>query len=181
MKPSDTQLVDKARGGCRDAMRTIYEQHKNHLFTLARGLVNDRDLAEDIVHDVFVSFARSLGKLRLHGSLRGYLSISVCNAARDRFRRKARQQKRGDDPVPREPRFDSPEVRLSLEESAQKLRAALQQIPQEQREVVLLRTRADLPFEDIAAQQGINANTARARYRYGLQKLRSLLEKEVSS
>ena len=160
-------------------MGTIYEQHKDHLFTLARGLVNDRDLAEDIVHDVFVSFARSVGQLRLRGSLKGYLSISVCNRVRDGIRRKVRQKDR----IEARPRPDTavapPERGVAHEEATERLRLALQKIPLEQREVVLLRTKVDMPYEQIAAQQGIKANAARARYRYGIEKLRSLLDGEV--
>lgn len=178
---SDRQLVNKAQGGCRESMRAIYEQHKDHLLTLARSLVNDRELAEDIVHDVFVSFARSLQKLRLRGSLRGYLSVSVCNRVRDTIRRKVRREGNVEANQPPDRVVPPPESHLAHEEAAQRLRAALQEIPLEQREVVLLRTKADLSFDEIADQQGINANTARARYRYGIQKLKSLLEGEVQS
>jgi RNA polymerase sigma factor (sigma-70 family) len=160
-------------------MHAIYQDHKDHLLTLARSLVNDRALAEDVVHDVFVSFVLYLPQLRLHGSLKGYLSISVCNRVRDHFRRKGRQQERMDGHIASERIAVTPETHLSQEEAAQRLRAALQQIPLEQREVVLLRIKADLPFNDIAAQQGINANAARARYRYGIEKLRTLLDGET--
>ena len=60
-----------------------------------------------------------------------------------------------------------------------RLRIALEQVPLEQREVLLLRTQAGLSFEEIGRHQGISANTARGRYRYGIDKLRSLLNSEL--
>ena len=176
MTGSDRQLIKQAQSGCRESMRAIYEQHKDHLLTLARGLMGDRDLAEDIVHDVFVSFARAVGKLKLRGSLRGYLSIGVCNRVRDHFRRKIRQT--GEPTLQTE--TPTPDAGIVHREAMERLCDALKTLPLEQREVVLLRVKADMPFATIAAQQGINANAARARYRYGIEKLRSVMEREAN-
>ena len=80
---SDRVLLNKAAQGCKESLRQIYETHKDHLLTLARGMTGDRGEAEDIVHDVFVAFARNVPGLHLRTSLRAYLSVSVCNRARD--------------------------------------------------------------------------------------------------
>ena len=69
----DKKIIQKFNRGSKEAFRDIYLRHKDHLFSLAYGLLRDRNLAEDVVHDVFVSFARTVGSFRLKGSLKGYL------------------------------------------------------------------------------------------------------------
>ncbi len=178
---SDRLLLRKAARGCTESLRRIYEAHKDHLLTLARGMTGDWNVAEDVVHDVFVAFARNVPRLRLKASLRGYLSISVCNRARDLYRTEIRhrldecQAHRGPAGTA------APDARAAEAELTDRLRAALRQVPLDQREVLLLRTQAGLSFEEIGRHQGISANTARGRYRYGIDKLRSLLNSEVES
>lgn len=176
---SDKVLLRKASRGCRDSLRRIYETHKDPLLTLARAMTGDRTLAEDIVHDVFVAFARNLPQLRLTSSLRAYLSVSVCNRVRNLARTEIRHR-RNEDRVAR-PTADAaaPDTCAAATELAGRLREALEHVPLEQREVLLLRTQAGLPFEEIARHQGISANTARGRFRYGIDKLRSLLNSEL--
>jgi len=175
----DTILLKKASQGCRDSLRRIYETHKDHLLTVARALTGNRAQAEDVVHDVFVAFARNAPTLRLHTSLRGYLCVSVCNRVRDLARTEIRHR-RSDDFVGRGPAdAAAPDVRVATAELEGRLRTALEEVPLEQREVLLLRTQAALSFEEIGRHQGISANTARGRYRYGIDKLRSLLNSEL--
>ena len=69
----------------------------------------------------------------------------------------------------------SPEDAVVRAEQCEKLAAALQRLPYEQREVVLLRHYGDLPFKAIAKCQGVSISTVQGRYRYGLEKLRSSL------
>ena len=176
---SDRMLSKKAARGCKDSLRRIYERHKDHLLTLARALTGDRNEAEDIVHDVFVAFARTVPKLRLRTSLRAYLSVAVCNRVRDLARTRIRQG-HGSGPVADEElSWATPDIQATNAELTERLRAALMHVPADQREVVLLRSRAGLPFKDIARHQGIGVNTAQARYRYGIDKLRSLLNSEL--
>ena len=66
----DAFLVWKARCGSQEAMARIYEKYANLLVTVARNLLADGHLAEDVVHDAFVSFAQRLDAFRLTGSLR---------------------------------------------------------------------------------------------------------------
>jgi len=160
-------------------VRQIYETHKDHLLTLAGGLTGDRAVAEDIVHDVFVAFARKLPRLRLATSLRGYLSVSVCNRVRDLYRTEIRHRLDGSQIRCVPANTAAPETRAVEAELTDRLRTALEQLPLHQREVLLLRTQAGLSFKEIGRYQSISANTARGRYRYGIDKLRSLLNSEL--
>lgn len=175
----DARLVRKARRGCRDSMRSIYEMYKDDLLTLANALLNDTGGAEDVVHDVFVSFVQSLDEFKVKKSLRGYFVTCVRNLARDRIRTRTRRLDRLDEHGRSEllkAESDSP-CKLALEkESCQLVRDAIEQLPYDQREVVVLRVKADLTFKEIASLQSVSINTVQGRYRYGLNKLRSILD-----
>ena len=172
---SDEQLIESLKAGSREAMRLLYESHKDGLFTLAKGLLGDASAAEDVVHDVFVSFIESLHKYHVNGGLRGYLAVSVANRARDRLRAMKRHAPAPDHPESDGPVCESPEAQAVQQEDAQRLRLALAELPYEQREVVLLHLQGGLTFKQVADVQGVSLSTAQGRYRYGLEKLRSLL------
>ena len=175
----DKLLVLKCRHGNKEAMCRIYEKYKDNLLTLAKGLLGEQATAEDVVHDVFVSFARSAGQFRLRGSLRAYLATCVSNLARDKIRRKARQAQMLDSINPANLCKDNPAQSLIESEDITRLRLVLDQIPYEQRETIMLHLKAGIKFREIARLQGVSLSTTHGRYRYGLDKLRSLLNSEV--
>ncbi len=172
---SERRLIRRLKQGDTEALREIYLTHKDGLLTLACSLVHDMNTAEDILHDVFVSFAGAAGELKLHTSLRQYLTTCVLNRARDRFRRLKTQAGRTEANGPVEPTCTTPEDEAVLAEQTQRLTAALAQLPAEQREVVTLRLNAGLRFKEIARLQETSVPTVQARYRYGIEKLRALL------
>jgi RNA polymerase sigma-70 factor (ECF subfamily) len=174
----DELLKWKFRRGSREALARIYEKYLDSMLTLAMGLLNDVSEAEDVVHDVFVSFARSVPGFRLRGSLGGYLATSVVNRIRDRRRQQRRRTCRDAGfCVPNE--SAGPDQTVIFTEQAGRLNAAVAQLPEEQREVVLLRLAMDMKFRDIAKVQQTSVNTVLGRYRYGLNRLKSMLNGEV--
>ena len=78
----DKLLIWKFKHGSDDALRRIYEKYKDDLLALAISLSNDVSLGEDVVHDVFVSFAQMGTRLELRGSLKSYLSTCIANRVR---------------------------------------------------------------------------------------------------
>jgi RNA polymerase sigma-70 factor (ECF subfamily) len=175
----DKLLVYQCRHGNQDAMCRLYEKYKDYLLTLAKGLLGDQTEAEDVVHDVFVSFARLAGQFRLTGSLRGYLATCVSNRARDKIRAKTRRAEAKGPEIPSVSGSDNPAKRAIEAEELTRLRKALQQIPYEQREAVLLHLQGGLTFREIAKLQRVSVGTLHGRYRYGLNKLRSMLNSEI--
>jgi RNA polymerase sigma-70 factor (ECF subfamily) len=160
-----------------EGLRRIYERYKDDLITIAAGLLVDRAGAEDCLHDVFVHLAGSAASIRLHGTLKGYLVTSVVNRARDLLRREKRSQ-----PVSWDQLADlyvatgeSASEAAENREQVARLYEALAGLPYEQREVIVLRLHGDLTFQEIAEQLAISINTVQSRYRYGLEKLRALL------
>jgi RNA polymerase sigma-70 factor (ECF subfamily) len=176
----DKLLIWKFNRGNVDVLRGIYEKYKDDLVTLAAALLTDVSSAEDVVHDVFVSFIRSSGKFRLTGSLKGYLATCVANNARNRNKAKQRHSHIAlDDAEPVAADSSSPERRAIFGEELRQLSWALGQLPYEQREVLLLHSYSGVKFKAIAKEQGVSINTVQGRYRYALDRLRSMLDGEV--
>ena len=175
----DKLLVIKCRHGNKEAMCRIYDKYKDYLLTLAKGLLGEQATAEDVVHDVFVSFARLAGQLKLTGSLRGYLATCVRNLARDQIRARTRQAKALDSMNPVSQYPENPAQSVIESEELTILRQALSKIPYEQRETIMLHLKVGMKFREIARLQGVSLSTTHGRYRYGLDKLRSLLNSEV--
>ena len=175
----DKLLVLKCRHGNKDAMCRIYEKYKDYLLTLTKGLLSEQAEAEDVVHDVFVSFAKSARFFQLTGNLRSYLATCVINLARDKIRASTRQIQNPDSMYRIARRQDNPVQQVIESEEFMQLRNALNQIPYEQRETVILHLKAGMKFREIARLQGTSISTVHGRYRYGLNKLRSLLNSEV--
>ena len=172
---SERRLIRRLRQGDTEALREIYVAHKDRLLTLAYSLVHDMSTAEDILHDVFVSFAGAAGTLTLRTSLRQYLTTCVLNRARDRFRRLKTQAGRTEENGWSEATVAGPDEAAAWAEEAERLTGALAELPAEQREVVTLRLNGGLRFKEIARLQATSVPTVQARYRYGIEKLRALL------
>jgi RNA polymerase sigma-70 factor (ECF subfamily) len=176
----DKLLIWKFKCGNKDALRRIYEKYKNELLKLAVVLVNDVNAAEDTVQDVFVNFAQSAAEVRISGNLKKYLAVCVANRIRNRKRDQQRHQLSGiDEATDVSCDLRRPEQWAILSEQLKLLSNAMAQIPDEQREVIALYMQGNLTFRQIAGIQNVSVNTIQGRYRYGLDKLRSLLDSEV--
>ena len=176
----DKLLIWKFNRGNRDALRGIYEKYKDDLVTLAAALLNNVSSAEDVVHDVFISFIKSSGKFKLTGSLRGYLATCVANKARNKNKASQRHSKLASDQITTTATdANCPEFRAIFGEELCQLSLALEQLPYEQREVIILHSYSGMKFRIIAKQQNISINTVQGRYRYAIDKLRSMLNGEV--
>ncbi len=171
----DELLKLRFKAGCVDALQRIYEKYRDYLLTLAMALVNDGGTAEDVVHDVFVSFAQSGAKFRLYGNLRSYLATCVVNRIRDQMRARKRWGSSLDDGLPLESDGEPPEGRILSDERSQLIARALAQLPDEQREVIALHLNGQLKLREIARLQEVPLTTVRGRYRHGIERLRSLL------
>lgn len=175
----DELLKLKFKCGSQDAVGRIYEKYADYLLTVAIALLNDANAAEDILHDVFVSFVKSAEKFRLSGSLKAYLATAVLNRARDRIRANQRQPDSLDCTESPGYSTDGPGQSVICNEESKLLNSAIAQLPFEQREAVVMHVKAGMKFREIADLQDVSVNTIQGRYRYGLNKLRSILNGEV--
>jgi len=176
----DKLLIWRFKRGSSDALCRIYKKYKDNLLRLASAFLNDTSAAEDIVHDFFVSFAQSPEKLKLNGSLKSYLATCVVNRVRNANIARQRQETAGlNEAESAVSNSKRPEQWIIDSEQLRQLNNALAQLPYQQREVIILHAQGRMKFKAIAELQDVSINTIQSRYRYGLDKLRSILDSEV--
>ncbi|MBN2591733.1 MAG: sigma-70 family RNA polymerase sigma factor [Sedimentisphaerales bacterium] len=176
----DKLLIWKLKHGSREALRRIYDKYHSKMLKIAIVLTGNIDTAEDIVQEVFTKFAQISKRLELRGSLKSYLVTSVYNSVRNLRRNKNRHNTDTLDETEQIVSIDKrPEQWAILSERLENLSMAMTNLPYEQKEVITLRMEADMPFQKIADLQKTSISTVNARYRYGIEKLRSLLNSEV--
>jgi|WetSurMetagenome_2_1015567.scaffolds.fasta_scaffold780616_1 RNA polymerase sigma factor (sigma-70 family) len=176
----DKLLIWKLKRGSREALRRIYDKYHSPMLKIAVVLTCNIDTAEDIVQEVFINFAQASKRIEIHGSLKNYLITSVVNGVRnlrrDRYRHKTETLEESEQVVSME---KHPDQWAIMSEQLEHLSIAMTSLPDEQREVITLRMETDLTLRKIAQLQKTSISTINARYRYGIEKLRSLLNSEV--
>lgn len=178
----DKLLIWKLNRGSEDALCRIYEKYRDDLVHIAAGLLNHSSSAEDVVQEVFLALARSVGRYRIKTSLKGYLTSCVVNKVRNLSRtKKAQRPVCLDDIEPVVSQLKAPDQGVICDEAFQSLYQAMAQLPYEQKEVVILHIQGRLKFKEIAQLQGTSIKTSLSRYRYGLSKLRIMLDGEVEA
>ena len=175
----DQRLLRRLHRRDVDALRCIYQKYKDDLLTIALSVLGDVHAAEDCLHDVFVSFAKAAGEGRIERSLKGYLISSMFNRARNRLKRRQNElvAEIEEGELPTAP--GNPVEQLIDQEKSRRIFKALAQLPDEQQEVVVYHLHGEMKFREIAALLGVSINTVQSRYRYGIEKLRTLLLVEV--
>lgn len=177
----DKWLILRFRQGSQDAFCRIFERYRDDLLRLALSLLQDKSSAEDTVHEVFLHLIRVRQTFTLTGSLKAYLATCVANRARN-----ANRDRRPMNPLDSTPALQKtaedrrPDQWAECSEELACLRQALMQLPYVQREVAVLRTQGQLTFKQVALHQDCSIKTVESRYRYALQKLRDLLDGQVS-
>ncbi len=175
----DAILVKNCKKGSAEALSRIYEKYRDYLLILAVALSHDVNMAEDALHDVFVNFAKRIQVFELKSSLKGYLATCIVNRIRDMLKRKDRNNISLDNDRHDTTDSNEPSQRIICNEQLKQLAAALSEIPIKQREVIAMHIHGQMSFNAIARSLNISANTIRGRYRYGISKLRSIMNVEV--
>jgi RNA polymerase sigma-70 factor (ECF subfamily) len=150
--------------------RVCFSEVGPGLLLFARQWVQSTADAEDIVQEAFVRFWRRNHNL----ANRGLLYAMVRSIALDLIRRDSRRARREAVVVSESEHSVEPQFLLE-NESQQALAMALQRLPSDQREVLVLKIWNDLTFAEIGEALGVSQNTAASRYRYGLAALRKIL------
>jgi len=182
---NDQQLILEYMEGNEKAFEILLNRHKDKIYTSIYLFVKDSDLAEDIFQDVFIKIIRSLnkGKYNHQGKFLQWAMRISYNMCVDHFRKSKRRTK-----VSPTETFDIFDVLESPEENMEqhmiksqiykKIRKVVDRLPEEQREVVILRHYADMSFKEIAQLTHVSINTALGRMRYALINMRKVIEEE---
>lgn len=173
---SDDALVARFRRGDVDAFGELYERHRGGLYGYALSICLEPARASDAVQELWLGFLENIENLASVANVKAYLYRSLRNRVLDEFRRQQREKRAltGNTPVV----LIKPRDTVASQEEAQRLNEALQRLPEEQREVVLLRIYADMKFGDIADVLQASTKTVESRHRLALEKLRAWLGTE---
>jgi len=151
----------------REQVLALYEQHGPVLLAYGISLLHDRSASEDVLHQVFARLLQT--NVAINGQPLHYLYRAVRNTALNHRRNHSREVE-----LPANGHWlESPR---GLEEVGLALQSALKELPQEQREIIVLRVWGQMTIEEAALALDISPNTAASRYRYGLAKLKERLE-----
>lgn len=173
----DKHLLKLLRQGDSSALHWLYEKYRTDLFTVALSLIHDVHTAEDCLQDVFARLAEGAADMEIRRNLKGYLISSVANRARDRLKNKAKPLGKIESIGCSASATDPVKVLIDREESA-RLFNMLMRLPYDQREVFVLHVQGEMKFREIAELQDVSIKTVQSRYRYGIEKLQALLEKD---
>lgn len=182
-KLDDRSLIINYLEGNEKCFEILLNRHRDKIYTSIYLFVRDRDLAEDIFQDVFIKIIDTLrkGKYNHEGKFLQWAMRISYNMCVDNFRRSKRRTK-----VNSTETFDIFDVLESGDDNMEttmiksqlhtKVRELVDQLPPEQKEVVVLRHYADMSFKEISQITRVSINTALGRMRYALINMRKLVE-----
>lgn len=180
---SDSELVHVFILGDEKALETLVYRYKDKIYTSIYMLVKDKYMAEDIFQDAFLKMVRTMreGRYSEQGKFLPWAIRVAHNLCMDHFR-KVKQNVQillpdgkdisdllGADTQGASDRIETRQVNQSI-------RQLIEELPEEQREVIVLRMYGDLSFKEIADMTGVSINTALGRMRYGLINLRKMIQ-----
>jgi RNA polymerase sigma-70 factor (ECF subfamily) len=185
---TDQQLIHLYMEGDANALATIVMRYKDKIYTSIYLLVKDKYLTEDIFQDVFIRIIDTLkgGRYTDEGKFLPWAMRIAHNMCVDHFRKVKRTPtiKTSDDrDIFEVLNFSEPgaDQKMMNGQSQDKVRKMVDLLPEDQREVIILRHYADLSFKEIADLTNCSINTALGRMRYGLINLRKMMtEKQIA-
>lgn len=181
--PQDSELIAQYRNGSVAAFDLLVDRYKNRVFTTIFLIVKDQEIAEDLLQDVFVKVIQTLNsdKYQEEGKFQPWLMRIAHNLAIDHFRKAKRYptiiMEDGSN-VFNSIQFaeDSIEDLKVKEETLEMVKRMIEELPETQKEVLIMRHYLDMSFQEIADQTGVSINTALGRMRYALIHLRKKMK-----
>jgi RNA polymerase sigma-70 factor, ECF subfamily len=173
---ADEDLMGRVQAGDAQVFEVLVDRHADVAFSLAYRMCGRRTVAEDVVQEAFLSLWRSGARYdHSRGSVRSWILGVVHNRAIDLFRRDSVRTSRDvsdEGAVERMAAVDSTEGEVQRRDDASQVREALQDLPDDQRQVIELAYFGGFTHSEIAEQLKLPAGTVKGRMRLGLTKLR---------
>ena len=182
---SDQALLEQYMQGNREAISQLLERHTRRVRDYVRMMVKDNDVADDLTQEVLIKVVRVIdeGRYTDKGRFLPWVLRIAHNRVLDYFRAQKQvktisESSAGFDVLGNKNLAEpSIEDSIILEQRAEEIRALVEELPEEQREVVKMRYYEGLSFKEIAEQTGVGINTALGRMRYALINMRQLIKK----
>ena len=183
---NDQDLVQAYIKGDQSAIETLINRHRSKVFTYILLTIKNQQLAEDLFQETFIKVIQSLrgGKYKDNGRFLSWVIRIAHNLIIDHFRKEKQMNSVSNDDTEVD-LFNSKKLSdKNIEEEIvnsqiqAELRSLINELPNDQREVVLLRHYGELSFKEIADQTDVSINTALGRMRYALINLRKLIKQK---
>jgi RNA polymerase sigma-70 factor (ECF subfamily) len=181
---SDSILVSDYINGKEASLSILINRHKQRLFSFIYSKIQDKDLTEDIFQDTFIKVIRTLkkGNYNEEGKFLPWVMRIAHNVVIDYFRKNNRMpsfKNTGEFDIFSVLHDDTlnAEKQLIQEQMYDDVRALINGLPEEQKEVLVMRMYKDMSFKEISENTGVSINTALGRMRYALINMRKLIEK----
>lgn len=163
---TDRELIRKVQSGSKEAMNDIIQKYYDDIYRFCLYLTSSEAESYDITQDVFLRFIKYADTYE-YKNLKGYLLIIARNLSRDYLRKRKIPTELGEI---REHGKEDDSLRKAEEDVF--FREILNEIPEEQRLVIILRIQEELKFKEVAEIAGCSISTAKSRFRLGIQNLR---------
>jgi len=181
----DHELVNNFVAGDQSAIEVLINRHKNRVYTYIVLIVKNQELAEDIFQDTFIKVIKSLqtGKYQEKGIFQSWVVRIAHNLIIDHFRKEKHFKTTSEDSdsnVFNSRKFSDTNIEDQMIQSQieHDVRLLIEELPDDQKEVILLRHYGGLSFKEIADQTNVSINTALGRMRYALINLRKVIEQK---
>ena len=181
---SDQQLLSAYLSGDKDAISILIERHSKRVLDYIRMMVKNNEVADDIYQETFIKVVRFIddGRYTDNGKFLSWVLRIAHNQVIDHFRQAKQQNNLSESDAGYDilnmKRFADTTVedRMVSEQIENDLRKLVDNLPEEQKEVVMMRYFGDLSFKEIAEQTNVSINTALGRMRYALINLRKMIK-----
>lgn len=188
-KYSDHELVKQFIDGEQSSFETLIRRHKDKVYTYIFLMVKNGQLAEDIFQETFIKVIKSLheGRYQENGKFVSWVVRIAHNLIIDHFRKEKQMKMLSCDEHEKvlfnSTRFSDVTIEDSIiqEQITTDVRRMVDLLPDEQKEVIIMRHYLDLSFKEIADQTNVSINTALGRMRYALINLRKMMEEKKVS
>jgi RNA polymerase sigma factor (sigma-70 family) len=180
---SDEELMLRYGEGDASAFDALYRRHRGPLYRFLLRQARDAATAEELFQDVWMRVVNSRGRYEVRAKFTSWVYAIAHNRVMDFYRANGRasflSHEESESVLEDLPAGEIPaEVKLDRKRAAERLIAALAELPDAQREAFLLQQEGDMSLEEIAAATGVSRETAKSRLRYAVAKLRASLGKE---
>lgn len=181
---SDQDLVKSYMNGDESSFDVLLRKHKDKVFAFILSKIKNYNLAHDVFQDTFVKVINSLknGNYNEEGKFVPWVMRIAHNLVIDHFRRQSKKRSLSPNEdfdifdIIKDPNLNIEQDMIS-EQIFKDVRNLIDKLPNDQKEVVVMRYYKDLSFKEIAASTGVSINTALGRMRYAVMNLRKLIEK----
>ena len=183
---NDQELVQAYIQGDQSAIESLINKHRSKVYTYILLTIKNQQLAEDLFQETFIKVIQSLrgGKYRDNGRFLSWVIRIAHNLIIDHFRKEKQMNSVSNDDTEvdlfnsKKLSDDNIEELIINSQIKTEIRILINELPDDQREVVLLRHYGGLSFKEIAEQTDVSINTALGRMRYALINLRKLIEEK---